>query len=145
MDDPYPQAGTSTPGPRCSFCGAAADDVAGDLARGPDVWICRRCVRQAAKKFGARLELADGDGTEESSAGPQPEDYGAAYLAIESLYDPITDLLHQMYGAGAVELVVEGMRWESKNLDLRPDERRDVAEKATKDMVWYALRDQCEN
>jgi len=143
MNDPYPQAGVS--GPRCSFCGRSARDLENTLVEGPDVWICRHCVRQAAQAFGARLERVDDDGQlaeedAEDADGPTPLDLGLSYEAIEELPAPLRDAVRDAWGGYAVEVVASGVEWHHKNLK-RPSMKdlRAAAAEVARDCVWHAF------
>jgi len=87
MDDPYPQAGTK--GPRCSFCGRAADD-ASEMVRGPDAYICSSCIEDAAV-------IMDGDVRGHNDDEPEPVDWQSAYSYLQSSPPPIVDLLRKTY------------------------------------------------
>jgi len=112
---------------------------------GPDVWICRACVRKAAQQFGARLERVDRDGRvaeQDPDDGPTPLDHGLSYEAIEALPDPLRDAIRDAWGGHAVEVVASGVHWHHKNLK-RPsmDDLAEVADEVVRDCLWYAMKD----
>lgn len=137
----------SQSGPHCSFCGRSASEVEGEMARGPDVYICQSCIRESAALVGVRLR--DGADDEQPARRPSGEgtgeatsaDYGAAYLAIESLKDPLGDLIRGAYGSAAIDYIVAGTEWHRTHLPVTPKIRRAASRRVAEALVAFALKD----
>jgi len=144
MHDSFTQSGTT--GPRCSFCGRSEEQLKGGFVNGSGASICRYCLGQVVRKFGARLERVDEEVEVESrdDDGLLPVDFGTAYLAIEDARPPIRDLVRRAFGPEAVGFVAEGVAWHRRNLGLGLQEYgvlRQAAGDMIEEAVSYALED----